>query len=527
MPANGAVSSPFALWRWRFVGVRGGPRATARNDGRMNAMPMTRCLLALAGLLVAGLASAENVPGAGLQPCWLDGLSRQAQCGVVRRALDPAQPQGVQIDVHFAVLPAMARHKKPDPVFFLAGGPGQSALGVAGPMAGRFARLNMRRDLVLVDVRGTGRSAPLQCETETPTVPIAQSLDRARQMQRLRECREALQRLPWGDLTKYTTTLAMADVDAVRAALGAQKINLVGGSYGTRAALEYQRLFGAQVRRLVIDGVAPPDMALPASFSPDNQAVLDAVFSACENEPACDKAHPRLRARWQALLFSLPRRVNMSQPWTGQREAVTLTREQLVGLVRGPLYAPALAAGLPVALDEAAHGRFDALLGLASAMAPARPGTPMAAGLHFSVVCAEDMSRLAASADKPGADFGRAFEDIYREVCAHWPVVPVDSAFYEVGVSAAPALVLSGGLDPVTPPRHGKRVAAALGAKAQHVTVANAGHGLLGLGCANDVVHRFINAANDAAAMALGDVSCLLKLRRPVAYQPVRAGVTP
>ena len=493
----------------------------------MNSVPIARWLLALAGLLATGLASAQSVPGVALQPCWLDGLSRQAQCGVVRRALDPLTPQGVQIDVHFAVLSAVARHKKPDPVFFLAGGPGQSALGVAGPMAGRFARLNMRRDLVLVDVRGTGRSAPLQCEVEASTLPLALSLDRARQMQRLRECRETLQRLPWGDLTKYTTTLAMADVDAVRAALGAQQINLVGGSYGTRAALEYQRLFGAHVRRLVIDGVAPPDMALPASFSPDNQAVLDAVFSACENDPACHKAHPRLRARWQALLFSLPRRATVVQPLTGQREAVMLTREHLLGLVRGPLYVPALAAGLPVALDEAAQGRFDALLGLASAMAPARPGTPMAAGLHFSVVCAEDMSRLPGSVDKPGADFGRAFEDIYRDVCAHWPVAPVDPGFYEVGVSAAPVLVMSGGLDPVTPPRHGERVAAALGAKAQHVTVANAGHGLLGLGCANDIVHRFINAADDTTAMTLGDLSCLLKLQRPQAYQPVRAGAAP
>ena len=213
----------------------------------------------------------------------------------------------MQIDVHFAVLPALAHNKLPDPVFFFAGGPGQSAIELAGPVAAQMGRLNNRRDLVFVDQRGTGRSAPLRCETdEQPLRPLAEQFDPQLQLARLATCRERLMRLPHGDLRRYTTPIAMADADAVRRALGAPTINLVGASYGTRAALEYMRQFPRAVRRVVLDGVAPADMVLPASFSADNQAALDGLFEWCAADADCNARHPRLRAtvagpaRWLA-----------------------------------------------------------------------------------------------------------------------------------------------------------------------------------------------------------------------------------
>ena len=249
--------------------------------------------------------------GAGLTPCRLKGLEHEARCGVVKRPLDPSQPQGPQIDVHFAVLPALARHKKPDPVFFFAGGPGQSAIALAGTLARPLARLTNRRDVVLIDQRGTGRSAPLQCPEQPLTQPLREMADPASQVQRLRECRAALQKLPHGDLRHYTTTVAMADAEAVRQALGAPRINLMGGSYGTRAALEYLRQFPQAVRRVVIDGVAPPDMVLPASFSTDAQAALDALFAACQAEPQNANPQPSLSRRFCGTLCS---RVSIFRP---------------------------------------------------------------------------------------------------------------------------------------------------------------------------------------------------------------------
>ncbi|HEY9025837.1 MAG TPA: alpha/beta fold hydrolase, partial [Burkholderiaceae bacterium] len=206
----------------------------------------------LAALLLLAPA-ARAADALALHPCRLRGLEHDAECGTLRRPLDPAHPQGVQFELHVAVLPALARQKQPDPVFFFAGGPGQGAIGLAGTVDRLLARVGTRRDVVLIDQRGTGHSAPLKCDTPAADEALARSLDHARFVAALDACRAALAKLPWGDLRFYTTTIAMADADAVRAALGAERIDLVGASYGTRAALEYLRLYPQRVRRAVLD----------------------------------------------------------------------------------------------------------------------------------------------------------------------------------------------------------------------------------------------------------------------------------
>jgi pimeloyl-ACP methyl ester carboxylesterase len=478
-----------------------------------------------AALLVAGalatpaLHAADTRPG--LAPCRLQGVEHEALCGSVRRPLDPAAPQGTMIDVHFAVLPALARNRKPDPVFFFAGGPGQSAIEIAGHVAGLLGRLSNRRDIVLVDQRGTGRSAPLVCGEPSPTQPLAEAVDAARILGRLADCRRQLLQLPHGDLRHYTTVVAMQDADAVRRQLGADRVNLVGASYGTRAVLDYMRQFPQVVRRAVIDGVAPPDMVLPAAFSTDNQAALDAVFSACEADPACSARYPALRADWRGLLATLPREVRVMHPVTGEVQDLALGRDTLLGLVRTPLYVPALASALPLALSEAARGRFEPLVGLATALQGGRAGA-LAEGMHFSVVCAEDLPRLAQAADPPGADFGSAFADLYRKVCSDWPRGDVPADFYTLPPAPGATLVLSGGADPVTPPRHGERVARALGAKARHVVVPEAGHGVASLACLRDALFRFIDAAGDEEALQV-DADCARDLPRPPAFVPITA----
>jgi pimeloyl-ACP methyl ester carboxylesterase len=473
-------------------------------------------------LLLAAWPAFAAEPPPGLSSCRLTGVEHAAWCGSVRRALDPAMPAGTQIDVHFAVLPAVARNKKPDPVFFFAGGPGQSAIEVAGTASRLLARFGNRRDVVLVDQRGTGRSAPLRCAEERPTRPLRDSADPAVQRAELQQCLARLQRLPYGDLRQFTTTIAVQDVDAVRGRLGAAHINLVGVSYGTRAALEYTRLFPQAVRRMVLDGVAPPDMALPAAASADAQSAFDALLAACEADPACAVRYPRMRAQWQTLLTALPREVTVLHPVTLREERLTLTRDMLAGLVRQPLYVPALSSALPLAVAEAAQGRFTPLFGLASALSVGGGGPALAQGMHFSVVCAEDVPRMAEPRDAPGTDFGSGLADLYRSICADWPRGAVPAAFYRLPPAPAATLLLSGGLDPATPPRHGERTALALGAKARHVVVPNAGHGVLALPCLRDVLFRFIDAETDAQALQV-DTGCAQAAPRPTVFLPVAA----
>jgi pimeloyl-ACP methyl ester carboxylesterase len=453
-----------------------------------------------------------------LKPCRVAGIRNEVLCGRVTRALDPAKPDGLKIDLHYVVVPAAARRKLPDPVFLLAGGPGQSAIKVAPSTLPLFSRLNNRRDIVFVDQRGTGRSAPLECDDPRHR-PLAEQADPERQFGLIAACRERLAKLPYGDLRFFTTPIAMQDLDAVRAQLEVEQINLVGGSYGTRAALDYLRQFPTAVRRVVIDGTAPPDMVLPASFSTDGQLTFDALLTACETEPECRRAHPNLRADWAALLASLPKSATVAHPLTGRPETFMLTRELVLGAVRGPLYSPTIAAGLPQAIAEAVQGRYEALLGINSLFA-SRKGMGLAMGMHFSVVCSEDFPRLARSTDKPGLDFGSDFAKLYERVCSDWPRGELPAAFYSVPPSRSAVLLLSGGLDPVTPPRHGDRTAAALGANALHVVVPNAGHGVMGIGCMRDVLFRFIDAADDKAALAV-DAGCAKNIPRPPAFRPL------
>jgi pimeloyl-ACP methyl ester carboxylesterase len=289
--------------------------------------------------------------------------------------------------------------------------------------------------------------------------------------------------------------------------------------------LEYMRQFPRTVRRAVIDGVAPPDMVLPMSFAADQQAAFDALLQSCAKEAACQVRYPALRQRWNELLAGLPREVSVLHPVTGVIERLTLTREMLGTLVRGPLYSPTLASALPMALTEASEGRFTALFGLAASLGSKRT-TALAAGMHYSVVCAEDVPRMSGHVEAASADFGDSFAALYRDVCADWPRGEVPAAFYTLPPAPAATLVLSGGIDPVTPPRHGMRVARALGAKAQHVVVANAGHGVMALGCMRDVLFRFVDAASDEDAFKV-DTGCAAGVPRPPAFLPVDGALVP
>ena len=458
-------------------------------------------------------------------PCRMPGWANEVRCGVARRPLDPARPGGAQLDIHYVVVRALARRRLPDPVFMLAGGPGQSAIALAPAVLPLFARLNNRRDIVFVDQRGTGRSAPLDCD-DNRLAPLSEPDGLDAQLARLKLCLARLATTApltsTDDLKFFTTAIAMQDLDAVRARLGAERINLIGASYGTRAALDYARQFPARVRRSVLDGLAPPDMVLPVSGGTDPQAAFDALLTDCERSPACHRSHPRLREEWAELLASLPQGVLAAHPLTGRTEHFTLDRDRLLGWVRGPLHAPWLAAALPRAIGEAAAGRHAGLLGLSAALSSRRNGR-VATGMHFSVICAEDGPLLpppdpaAAAATMPFVDHAMR---LYQRACALWPRGAVPEDFYRLAASSAPALLLSGGLDPATPPRHGERIARALGNKALHVVAPNAGHGLIGIGCVRDVVFRFIDAMDDAAALAI-DASCVTDIPRPPAFEPV------
>lgn len=462
---------------------------------------------------VLALAALAGTGQAATKACRVPDFPQEVQCGQIARPLDPAQPDGKKIDIHYVVVPSQDRNKLHDAVFLLAGGPGQSAVQLAGYGKALFERLNRRRDLVFVDQRGTGKSAPLECP-ELDRTEIVLSAEET--YQAAAACMRRLQKLPYGELQFFSTTIAMQDLEAVRRQEGYGRINLVGASYGTRAGLEYLRQFPQSVRRLVLDGVVPPDMRLPAA---DAQAALDGVFAACAAEAGCRARYPDLAHSWNKLLAGLPAAVSIAHPRTGQALKFAATPELVRGLVHKSLYAPTSMAALPYALGEAAEGRFAPLVALSGATVLPGPGG-IASGMHYSVLCSE---AFADPSPLPARDeFERLMNRDYSRICENWPRAAIPPEFFKIPVSPVPVLLLSGGIDPVTPTRHGAAVAQALGAHAKHLSVANAGHGLLAHGCVRDVVHRFLSAGDDAQLAAL-DTACVRQIPRPLAWQPLQA----
>src|SRR5688572_24713674 len=230
-----------------------------------------------------------------LAPCTVAGVdaSANAQCGTLTVPENRTTNRGRTIGLRVVVLPATGRDRAPDPVFFIAGGPGSSIVADAGFLARHPSGLRERRDFVLVDQRGTGGSAALDCPFYGPPDSLQSFLGHFMPVDAVRRCREmfAAER----DLTQYTTTVAAQDLDDVRAALGAERINLSGGSYGTRASQEYMRRFPNRVRSATLFGLVPPSLHMPQHFARDAQRSLDAVIAECAADVACRAAFPNLQ----------------------------------------------------------------------------------------------------------------------------------------------------------------------------------------------------------------------------------------
>lgn len=443
------------------------------------------------------------------KPCRIDSFPQEVKCGQVQRPLDPAKPNGKKIDVHYVVLPSQDRNKLPDAVFLLAGGPGQSAVAAAGFGDTVLGKLNRRRDLVFVDQRGTGKSAPLRCPELEESNKI---LDKEATLKLIQSCQQNLQKLPYGDLQFFSTSIAVQDLEAVRLAQNYGPINLVGASYGTRVGLEFLRQFPQSVRRLVIDGVVPPDLSLLAS---DAKPALEGIFADCLKNTRCNTAYPDLAGSWKRLLASTPRQFTFTHPRLGTSMNAQIGRDDLISMVFKGLYSPSTTGVLPYAITQAEKGKLDPLLTMSGSFNQAGPGG-LVMGMHYSVWCGEAYANPRAAAGK-GDEFAEVMGDMYDKICAKWPRAEIPKEFFTTPNTKSPVLLLSGGIDPVTPTRNGDQIAKALGNKARHISIENAGHGLLMQGCVREVVDKFLAAKTDEDALKV-DATCVRQIPRPLVW---------
>jgi len=469
-------------------------------------------MVALAGLLANAAVSApdEAAPAedrwAGLSGCELSAaggrVTASARCGQLAVPENPDAPDGTQIELAFAVLPARSGSPEPDAVAFLAGGPGQSARDVLPLMQAPLRDINRNRDIIFLDQRGTGGSNPLDCDFEDRgelwLEPDWDELNR-----QLRECMQ-----DWdAELRFYTTTVAAADLERFRARYDIERLNLIGGSYGTRLAQVYLRNHPDRVRAAVLDGVVPTRLALGAEHAVMLDRAIEKLFAACRSDEHCGEAFPAL----DQAFAELKRRyrdggqdIVVTHPRTGEGMDVRFGADMLAGALRFLAYSPSTQMAIPYLVHEAATTGSPRRLASQALIVTDQMEDMIAIGLNFAVGCSEDWPAWPRDRDHSGTLLGNSMREVYAQVCQWWPAGEAPADFHQPFDSEVPILLLSGELDPVTPPDYGEEAAAQF-SNSRHLVATGRGHTVISLPCVSGIVTEFVREASVDEL----DVACL------------------
>lgn len=406
-----------------------------------------------------------------------------AGCSQVRVPEDRSLPAGRMLDLFVVRLPATGPGPAQGAVFYLAGGPGEAASETAADLPDVLAVLRPHRDLVFVDQRGTGRSHALTCPG-----PFQSRIELGElSPEDARACREVLER--GADLRRYTTWDAVEDLESVRLALGYGKIDLFGASYGSQVAQAYLHRHADRVRTAVLVGslpLAPETLPFEAR---DAERALRLLLDDCAADTACAAAFPRLSEETAEVLKRLeqtPVRVKVDD-----RE-ILFDRTAFGRTLRTRLYSAEAASRVPLALHRAFAGDYLPMARVAVRIAEVQKRHE-SLGMFLTVICSEWMPyadeasiRRLAEGTFLGPERGLG----WLRSCRSWPRAELPADFAAPVRADVPVLLLSGRLDPVTPPYWGEQVALFL-PHARQIVFAASSHFPTG-DCASGLVAQFV-----------------------------------
>ena len=439
-----------------------------------------------------------------LSPCTIEGVPGPARCGTYPVWENRPTKSGRQIDLSIIVLDALGAARKSDPLFFLQGGPGDAPSFNARFYSRVFENIRQTRDLVLVDLRGTGKSSALFCpELGQPDASGVLNSDLLG-VPAVRACRERLEKR--ADLRQYTTEIAVDDLDEVRQALGYKQINLYGTSYGTRVAQVYMRRHPSSLRTVSMKGIVPPSLASPATHARAGEEAWQRLLKRCQTDELCARNYPTLEADLRTLLKRLEESPVLAlPPVRNGPSGIRVSPGLFAEAFRFFLYAPESSARAPRLLRDLVTDRP----GLAENALGTRvlfSGERLAAGFFLSVSCAEDIPYLPKNIAPLAAG---AFGGDYRlrqqmQACTAWPRGGVSAQHRGPSKSDIPTLLLSGEFDPITPPSGGEELLRGL-PRGLHVVIRNNGHPI---GNAEQCISKMIGALIDQGSTNGLDPSC-------------------
>jgi pimeloyl-ACP methyl ester carboxylesterase len=447
-----------------------------------------------------------------LRPCRFPNHQSELLCGKYPVFEDRAAKAGRTIPLNIVVVPATTAAPKADPVFFLTGGPGQGAARIARAREDQLMRdLRRERDLVFVDLRGTGDSNTLQCNVARDHFLLQSYFPEMFQPEIIRACRQALEAK--AELKYYTTAIAVDDFDEIRAALGYEKINLYGVSYGTQAALQYLRRYSQYVRVAALAGVATPQAKIPLHFAKGAQQAMDKLLDDCAADEECRTAFPTLKDEFGAVLAVFDKKpvtFEFPNPATKIVQPVSLSRAVFVERLRLLLYDHSTARLIPLLIHQAATGDWTAFAKIALIPRPVDSG--IALGMYLSVTCSESVPLIAEDEvvrETQGTFLGDYRTQRHQQACSVWPRGEVSPEYYRPVKSEVPVLMLSGEIDPATPPEYGKAASQFLSTSRQ-ILLRSTPHNYQS-DCATRLTVEFITkgSAKDL------DTTCADYIRRP------------
>ncbi len=467
------------------------------------------------GVAILSCALTPTASGAGeieLKPCHISGYSQEVLCGSHTVLEDRVAATGRQIEIRFAVIPAVDETAEADPLVVLPGGPGQ-----AGMEMGRFVDLvlsevNESRDIVLVDQRGMGSSNPLKCDLpEEGMQELSQDeLDRLTG-ELLTACLKELD----ANVTLYTQDLANQDMHEILIGLGYEQVNLYGVSWGTRTAQLYAHQYPEQVRTMVLDGSLPLRNPAPLYAGADGERALRQIFLDCAADAVCQQAFPQLEDDYQRVVSQLGEeglKITLPDPLTGEPVSFLLTASRFGDALRGFLYSTDISRVLPLMIHRASQGDYRALIGVSSFMASSNADS-MTVGAMLTIFCSEELARMDSedvAQQKASGLLGHGLLENIEKACRVWPKAPVPAIYQQTVASMAPTLILSGEVDPITPPRWGDATAESL-PTSLHLIAPATGHNVGPQGCASDLIAQII----DQGHLEGLDGACLEELKRP------------
>jgi len=468
--------------------------SAARRARRPATGPALVLAVALA-LVPLGAAQPREIP---LRPCTLTG-SVEARCGTFRVPENRALAGGRTIALRVAVIPARDGGSRPDPIVYLAGGPGGSAVADALGVQQLFSSANESHDIVLVDQRGTGRSNPLDCPK--PKKPLATGAPA------IRAYVEACLARFDVDARQYTTAPAMEDLAEVVRALGYDQIDVYGVSYGATAAQYLLAQHPELVRTAILDGGTLLDVPIFERWAPNGERALRSILARCARAPRCARAFPRVRSETFEMMARLRR---------GPVRAlgVVIRPAEAAGTLQMLTRSPDGAARIPWIAHRAVKGDWSPLV--LSMDEEGTGGVETRRMMFWSIVCNEPWARWSPArtrtasrgtylAERTALDAGLA-----SAICSAWPKL-AQPAWSSARIrSDVPVLLVVGGNDPQDPIANVRNAGREL-PSSRTVVVPNAGHGALQLGCLRMLAQQFVERGTAAGL----DTRCAARYTPP------------